>query len=64
MIQLPLLCVSRAADRFDIIRILKEETKMKKEYESPAIEEIKITVQDVMVGSLIEDEDGTWTPLG
>ena len=64
MIQLPLLCVSRAAVRFDIIRILKEETKMKKEYEAPAIEEIKITVQDVMVGSLIEDDDGIWTPLG
>ena len=56
--------MSRAAVRFDIIRILKEETKMKKEYEAPAIEEIKITVQDVMVGSLIEDDDGIWTPLG
>jgi hypothetical protein len=34
-----------------------------KKYETPSIEEIDIKVQDIMADSLIEDDDGLWTPL-
>ena len=40
---------------------------MKKKYETPALEEVEIKIQDVMNASddLIEDEDGgIWSPLG
>ena len=47
----------------DPLGLIIEEWTMNKNYETPALEEIKIKVQDIMSDSLFVDDDGLWTPL-